>query len=152
MWGFDRIVPCAAIASVFFLGTARLTGQSAASADNFRSFPLMGADDTLPDALSRVDAMMRAGELDVAVPQEDTMIRGRVHERLGQFHERLPVFGAQAVRQMDGRSVISITGRLYERSNVHGSPGFSPERARAAAVGERQYRGGMGVGGPDERR
>ncbi len=141
MWGFDRIIPCAAIASVFFLGTARLTGQSAASVDNPRSFPLMGADDTLPDALSRVDAMMRAGELDVAVPQEDTMIRGRVHERLGQFHERLPVFGAQAVRQMDGRSVISITGRLYEGINVNVSPAISPERARAAAVGTAGSRG-----------
>ena len=44
------------------------------------------------------------------------MIPGRAIERLGQFYEGLPVFGGQVVRQMDGRAVVSVTGRCMSRS------------------------------------
>jgi bacillolysin len=134
MSGFQKIVPCAAMAAVLFLGTSRLTGQSAVTPDTGRSFALAGFEDTLPQALDQVDAMLSAGQLDIAVQQEDTMIPGRVHERLAQVYQGLPVFDSQVVRQMDGRSAISITGRLYEGLDLDVNPAFPPERARALAL------------------
>ncbi len=134
MSGFDKVVPCAAIAAVLFFSSSRLTGQISTSLDDGRSFALAGADDTLPEALDRVDTMLSGGQLDIAVLQEDTMIPGRVHERLAQIYQGLPVFDSQVVRQMDGRSVISITGRLYEGLDLDVNPAIAPERANALAL------------------
>src|SRR5688572_3444605 len=108
---FNRVIPCAAAAAVVVFSNTGVNGQSPALMENGRSFALAAADDSLPEALLRLDTMLNAGELDIAALQEDTMFPGRVHERLGQFYEGLPVFGAQAIRQMDGRSIISVTGR-----------------------------------------
>ena len=62
------------------------------------------------------------------------MIAGRAIERLGQFHEGLPVFGGQVVRQMDGRAIVSVTGRLYEALDVDVNPSISAARANEIAV------------------
>lgn len=135
MSGFQKIVPCAAIAAVLFLSSSsRLTGQISTSTDNGRSFALAGSGDTLPEALDRADAMLSAGELDIAVLQEDTMMPGRAHERLAQFYQGLPVFDAQVVRQMDGRSVISIMGRLYDGIDLDVNPAIAPDQANALAL------------------
>ncbi len=56
MSGFDKIIPCAAIAALVFAGSSRLTGQ--APVENGRSIALAAAEDTLPAALDRVDAML----------------------------------------------------------------------------------------------
>ena len=132
MSGFDKVVPFAAAAALLFAASSRLTGQ--VPIENGRSFPLAASADSLPAALDRVDAMLSAGELDIAAIQSDTMIGGRAVERLAQFHEGLPVFGGQAVRQMDGRSVISVTGRLYEAMEVSVSPSISSQRAGEIAL------------------
>ena len=108
----EKVVPCAVIAAALFVSSSRVTGQNPTPTEDGRSFALAASDDTLSDALSHVDDMLIAGELDIARFHEDTMIPGRVHERLGQIYKGLPVFGAQIVRQMDGRSVISVTGRF----------------------------------------
>jgi hypothetical protein len=130
MWsGFDKVVPsrqrprCCA---------ARLTGQ--VPVENGRSFPLAASADALPETLDRVDAMLSAGELDIAAVQGDTMIRGRAVERLAQVYEGLPVFGAQVVRQMDGRAVISVTGRLYGALDMNVAPSISSQRANEIAM------------------
>ena len=131
---FKMVVPCAAVAAVLVLFTSRVTGQDQTPVENGRSFALAAADDSLRDALMQVDTMLRAGELDIARFQEDTMFPGRAHERLWQVYEGLPVFGAQVIRQMDGRSVISVTGRLYEELEMDVNASISPERANAVAV------------------
>lgn len=135
MSAFQKVVPCAAIAvALFAAGSSRVTGQISTSEENGRSFSLAGSDDTLPDALDRVDAMLGAGQLDIAVLQEDTMIPGRVHERLAQSYQGRPVFDAQVVRQMDGRSVISIMGRLYDGLELDVHPAIRPDRAADVAL------------------
>ena len=132
----NTLVPSAAVAALLLAGTPHLSGQTPASAELGRSFPLSAADDALPQALSTVDAMLSSGELDVKGLQEDTVLPGRAHERLGQFHDGLPVFGGQVIRQLDGRSVISINGRLYEGIAVERSPAISPERAAEMAIAD----------------
>ena len=134
MSAFQKVVPCAAIAVALFAGSSRVTGQISTSEEKGRSFSLAGSDDTLPEALDRVDTMLGAGQLDIAVLQEDTMIPGRVHERLAQYYQGLPVFDAQVVRQMDGRSVISIMGRLYDGLELDVNPAIAPHRATEVAL------------------
>ncbi len=129
---FGRIVPFAAVAAVLFAGSSRLTGQTPTEIG--RSFSLTASGDALPEALDRIDAMLGAGQLDTASVHDDRMIPGRAIERLGQFYEGLPVFGSQVVRQMDGRSVISVTGRLYEGVELNAAPSISPQRANDIAV------------------
>jgi bacillolysin len=128
------VVPCAAVAAVLVLFTSRVTGQDQTPIENGRSVALAAAGDTLPDALMQVDTMLSGGELDIARLQDDTMFPGRAHERLGQVYEGFPVFGAQVIRQMDGRSVISVTGRLYEGLEMDVTASISPERANAVAI------------------
>jgi bacillolysin len=73
--------------------------------------------------------MLRVGTLDVGAIQQDTMIAGRVHERLNQMYEGLPVFGGQVVRQLSGRSIVSISGRLYEGLSLSVTPVLTPDAA-----------------------
>jgi bacillolysin len=131
---FDNIVRCAAVVAVLFLGSPRLIGQGPTVPEQGRSFAVIGSGATLPSTLARVETMLREGELDIATVQEDTMMPGRVHERLAQFYERLPVFGAQVIRQMDGRSIISVTGRLYEGLALDVTPRISAARANQVAL------------------
>ena len=133
MSSFEKLVPIAAIAAMLFWGSSAVTGQSG-SLENGRSFALAAAEETLPEATDHVDTMLGAGRLDIAMLQEDTMIAGRMHERLAQFHQGFPVFDGQVVRQMDGRSVISVTGRLYDGVNLDVSPAIAPDRAVAGAL------------------
>jgi bacillolysin len=136
MSGFGKVVPCAAIAAVLFAGSAQLTGQ--APVENGRPVALAASDDALRAALNHVDAMLTSGRLNISSIHDDTMITGRAIERLGQFHEGLPVFGGQVVRQMDGRAIVSVTGRLYEALDVGVAPSISTARANeiaAAAAG-----------------
>ena len=132
MSGLEKVIPCGVIAAVMFAASSPLTGQ--APVQHGRPLALAAAEDTLPAALDRVDAMLTSGELDISSFRDDTMIAGRALERLGQFHEGLPVFGGQVVRQMDGRAHVSVTGRLYEALDVDANPAITPDRARMLAA------------------
>jgi bacillolysin len=132
MSGLQKVVPCAAMAALVFAGSSQLTGQ--VPVENGRSVAVAAAEDTLPAALDRVDAMLSSGALDISRLLDDTLIAGRAIERLGQFYEGLPVFGGQVVRQMDGRSIVSVTGRLYEALDVDVNPSITAEQANAAAI------------------
>ena len=81
-----------------------------------------------------VDSRVRDGHLHVAGLAEDTQLAGRSHERLAQRHEGLPVFGGEVVRQLDGRGVVSVFGRLYEDVQVDVSPAIDPETAASRAL------------------
>ena len=138
MSAFRQIVTCAAVAALLFAGSSHLTGQG--PLENGRSVAIAAAEDTLPEALDRIDAMLSGGQLNISTIADDRMIAGRTMERLGQFHGGFPIFGAQVVRQMDGRAVVSVTGRLYEDVAVDVAPAISPARANAIAID------GMGAG------
>jgi thermolysin len=128
----EKVIPLAVIAAVLFAGTSRLAGQ--APIEIGRSFAMAASEDTLPEALDRIDAMLSGGQLDIATLADDKVMPGRAIERLSQFYEGWPVFGGQVIRQMDGRSVISVTGRLYDSLELNTSPTISPQQAAASAV------------------
>jgi bacillolysin len=132
---FNTVASCAAAAAaVLSLTNLPITGQSQIPAENGRSYAVHAAGAGLPAAMARADAMLRVGDLDIASFQEDTMIPGRVHERLKQMYKGLPVFGSEIVRQMDGRSIVSLSGRLYENITIDVTPQISSEGAATIAV------------------
>jgi Zn-dependent metalloprotease len=132
MSGLEKIVPCAAIAALVFAGSSRLAGQI--PVEHGTSTAMAAAEETLPAALDRVDAMLSGGELNISSFVGDPLIAGRAIERLGQLYEGLPVFGGQVVRQMDGRAIVSLTGRLYEAVDIGVSPSITAAQAAALAA------------------
>lgn len=130
-----QVIPCAAVAvAAVLFGSSRLTGQAPASRESGRSFAIHAAGAALPAELARMDGMLRVGDLDILSAQDDTMMPGRVHERLKQMYKGLPVFGGQLVRQMDGRSIISLSGRLYDNIGIDVAPRISAGQAVDAVV------------------
>ena len=99
-----------------------------------RMTTFMASGSELSTVLPRIDQMLRDGTLDIGAVQEDTMIAGRVHERLNQMYEGLPVFGGQVIRQMDGRSLVSISGGVYGGIAISTTPALRPEAAGERAV------------------
>ena len=94
----------------------------------------------------RVDRLLASGELGVRLTRDDTMIPGRRHERLAQFHRGVPVFGGELTRQSDASGTLTVFGTLYEGIEVDGAPRLGPAdaEARLAARGGRPFgaRGG----------
>lgn len=130
-----KVILCAAVAVTAVLsGGSRLTGQAPASRESGRSFAIHAAGAELPTELVRMDGMLRMGDLDIQSAQDDTMMPGRVHERLKQLYKGVPVFGGQLVRQMDGRSIISLSGRLYDNITIDVTPQISAGQAVKAAI------------------
>ena len=82
----------------------------------------------------RVEAMLADGRLQAGRLQEDTMVPGRVHERLVQHHQGVPVFASEVVRQIDGGGVRTVFGRTFEGIAVDTSPAVpAVEAGRLAA-------------------
>jgi Zn-dependent metalloprotease len=118
-----------AVVALAFSSGVGVRGQQPAS----RS--VSGFGPTLASVTVTVDAMLREGRLDIVGVQRDSMIPGRTHERLGQRYEGLPVFGGELIRQMDGRRVVSVFGRIFENVSL---PAIEPsiDAASAAAIAE----------------
>src|SRR5262245_30198932 len=74
---------------------------------------------------ARAFALLRSGELRVRQVRLDTMLEGREHARLAQFHKGVPVFGGELVlQQQDGRA-LSVFGTLYEGIDIETTPALS---------------------------
>jgi bacillolysin len=131
---FNEAISCAAVVSAaLFLSTSPITGQSSGPPETGHTLGVHADGTTLPAALVRMDTMLSDGTLDIESTQQDTMIPGRVHERLRQLYKGVPVFGGQLVRQMDGRSIVSLSGRLYDGIDLDVTPHVSTQAAEAAA-------------------
>lgn len=76
--------------------------------------------------------MERSGELRLRKRQVDTMIPGRVHERLDQYHQGVPVFGADLVRQVESGTTISVFGAIQHGIGIDTTPALGPDAAIAA--------------------
>src|SRR4051812_22802149 len=84
----------------------------------------------LRDWDQRLDGMLRQGELRVRTTREDTLIKGRTHQRSDQYYRGVRVFGGDVARQSTGGVTESVFGTLYEGIDVDPSPGFDQDRAR----------------------
>ena len=80
---------------------------------------------------SRIDGMLRSGELRIRQTRDDEMIPGRTHERADQYYRGVRVFGADVTRQLQGGVTESIFGTIYEGIAIDPSPSIDEDRARA---------------------
>ena len=90
---------------------------------------------------SRVDALVRSGDVVVRLTRDDTMVPGRRHERLAQLHLGVPVFGGELLRQSDAAGTLTVFGTFYEGIDVGVTPRLRPSEAlaRIAARGGRPF-------------
>jgi thermolysin len=79
---------------------------------------------------TRVDAMLRTGELRVRRRTDDTLLPGRVHERSDQYFRGVRVFGADVARQLRNGATESVFGTMYEGIDVDTSPAIEADEAR----------------------
>jgi len=79
---------------------------------------------------SRVDGMMRSGELRIRQTRDDPMVAGRTHERADQYYRGVRVFGGDVARQLRDGATESVFGTLYEGINVDPNPSIDEDRAR----------------------
>ena len=81
---------------------------------------------------SRVDGMMRSGELRIRQTREDTLLPGRTHERANQYYRGVRVFGGDVARQLqDGVDRVRCSARSTRGSASIASPVLDEDRARA---------------------
>lgn len=91
---------------------------------------------TSPDALrawdARIEGLQRDGDLVLVAREADTVIAGRVHERLRQLHRGVPVYGAYVSRQLRDGIAVSVFGALHAGIETDVRPIVSAAGARAA--------------------
>lgn len=94
---------------------------------------------TLAQWDTRVDGLLRSGQLLEVRVREDTMIPGRRHERLAQMHRGVPVFGGVLLRQADDAGTLTVFGTYYEGIGIDVTPRLSAKEieARVASHGGR---------------
>ena len=78
-----------------------------------------------------VDGMVRDGDLLMRTTIDDTLMAGRVHERLEQYYKGVRVIGGDMARQTDGGLTVSLFGTLYEGIGVSVEPALSADQVKA---------------------
>ncbi len=79
---------------------------------------------------SRVRSMERSGGLRVRQRRTDSLLSGRTHERLDQYHRGVRVHGADVSQQIARGEVVSLFGRLYDGIEADTTPLVSSDDAR----------------------
>ncbi|OFW12920.1 MAG: hypothetical protein A3F70_17205 [Acidobacteria bacterium RIFCSPLOWO2_12_FULL_67_14] len=80
---------------------------------------------------ARVELWTDTGELRRLRVTPDTLLPNRIHERLQQFHDGIPVFGAVVTRQLRGPETVSIFGTVHTSIDIATTPRLSADEARA---------------------
>jgi thermolysin len=75
--------------------------------------------------------MRRDGDLRVRQIREDTLVDGRVHDRLDQYYRGVRVVGGDLTRQSDGAQILSVFGTIYPDIAVDSAPRLDEDAARA---------------------
>ena len=77
---------------------------------------------------------MRSGELVVVSSRPDTILPGRVHERLRQVEKGVPVVGADVTRQVQGGVTVSMFGTVHAGIGLEIAPAVSAGQAARMAA------------------
>ena len=87
---------------------------------------------TLRDWDNTVDREIGAGGLRRYETRPNLYLPDRRSERFAQYHEGVPVYGADLIRQTEAGLTTAILGTLFTGIDVDTTPGLSPAEARAA--------------------
>ncbi|HJN46307.1 MAG: M4 family metallopeptidase [Vicinamibacterales bacterium] len=121
---------------VFISGAAAvaiaLVTQTPVAVQEHQSRQTMSVVDvsSLRELDAAIDRRLRTGDLRTYRSQENPFLPGRRTERLAQYHEGLPVYGADLNRQTDGGVTTSVFGTQFTGVNLDTRPGLSMEAAR----------------------
>jgi Zn-dependent metalloprotease len=94
---------------------------------------------SLRDWSGTVESLERSRELRLRDVQQDSILAGRRHERLDQYFRGVRVFGADVVRETDGKSVLGVMGTLQRGIRVDTTPVLT--QTDALAVFDRETGG-----------
>ncbi len=83
----------------------------------------------LREADSLVDRLRRERTLRLTASEDDRLIPGRTHERFGQFHAGMPIFGAEITRQTARGVTVSLFGRLHLGIDIDTTAALSADEA-----------------------
>src|SRR4030095_15900766 len=81
-----------------------------------------------------VTAQERAGALRVAQVVQDPSVPSRTVERLQQYYQGVPVWGAEVVRDSDRGVPVSIFGDISTQPELDTPPGITHEAAERRLV------------------
>ena len=126
------VVSAAALVAVSILPAGAQTVPAERQADRFS----VASGAALRDRTQAIEAMERYGDLRLREVQEDTLVIGRVHQRLDQYYKGVRVFGGDVVRETDGKTVLSLTGTLYAPAGVDSSAALDADKALAVFASE----------------
>jgi bacillolysin len=135
-----RTIPAVAVALCAFAIWSHTQPTYGQAADRGRGRTIAGAQSAIERRAwgSRVDGMLRSGELRLRQTREDPLVPGRTHERADQFYRGVRVFGGDVARQLRDGASESIFGVIYEGIDIDPAPSVDEGRARemlAARVG-----------------
>ncbi len=83
----------------------------------------------LREADSLVDRLGRDGVLRLATSERDPLVPGRTHDRFRQYHDGVPIFGAEVTRQTARGVTVSLFGTLHLGVEVETTPALSRDDA-----------------------
>lgn len=87
---------------------------------------------TLRDWDQMVDLESRTGGLRRYETRPNPYLPERRSERFAQYHDGVPVYGADLIRQTEAGVTTAILGTVFTAIDVGTTPGLSPAEARAA--------------------
>ena len=124
-----RLLACATAVALI----AALT-SSTAQLQNRNSVLTLAAGDRsslseLREADSLVDQLGRDGALRLAASERDLLVPGRTHDRFRQYHDGVPIFGAEVTRQTARGVTVSLFGTLHLGVEVETTPALSRDEA-----------------------
>ena len=83
----------------------------------------------LREADALVDRLRRDGALRLAASEDDPLVSGRTHDRFRQYHDGVPIFGAEVTRQTARGVPVSFFGTLHFGVEVETTPALSADEA-----------------------
>ena len=83
----------------------------------------------LREADSLVDRLGRDGVLRLATSERDPLVPGRTHDRFRQYHDGVPIFGAEVTRQTARGVTVSLFGTVHLGVEVDTTPALLRDEA-----------------------
>ena len=120
----------------FFLPAAAtivlLLGGLPAAAQSVNRLTVAAVDaSALRDWDAAVDRLDRAGDLRRYDTRPNPFMANRQSERFAQYHEGVPVYGADLIRQTEAGVTSALLGTLFRGIDVDTTPGLTTSEARA---------------------
>lgn len=136
MHSFPRLLTGPTALTLLLALTAAATAQPQVRPDILTlSAGGAGSLTALREANALIDRLSRDGTLRLSTQNSDQLVPDRTHGRYQQFHEGVPIFGAEVTRQTSRGLAVSVFGTIHLGVNIDTTPGLSPFEAASIIEG-----------------